>query len=147
MLAEVIIEPSSLDRAAGGGITGRLALRVGDTWFPDPQWHDFPVVVLAWWLRELTRPLSASGAAARCRFMEGPLAFKVVRQTPGGWSVVLVEGTREHSGTEIDGAALIRSISTAADRLLAECARRGWRGEDVEDLRVANEAVSGYKTV
>ncbi len=147
MLAEVIVEPSSLDRAVSGGITGRLALRIGDIWFPGPQWHDFPVVVLAWWLRELTRPLSAPGASARCRFMEGPVAFNVVRQTTGGWSVVLVEGTREHPGTEIDSEALIQSISTAADRLLAECARRGWHGEDVEDLRVAKEAVSGYRTV
>jgi hypothetical protein len=147
MLAEVILEPVSLDRAASGAITGRLALRIGDAWFPDPQWHDVPVVVLARWLRELIRPLSASGAFARCGFMEGPVAFRVVRQTTGGWSVVLVEGTREHPETEVDGWALIRSISTAADRLLAECARRGWRGEDVEDLRVANEAVSGYRTV
>ena len=31
MLAEVIVEPSSLDCAASGGITGRLGLRIGDT--------------------------------------------------------------------------------------------------------------------
>jgi len=147
MRAEVTVDPSSLDRTASGGITGRLALRIGEAWFPAPQWHDFPVVVLAWWLREIVRPLSASGGSARCRFMEGPVAFKVVHQRVGGWSVILVEGTREHPETEVDGEVLIRSMSTAADRLLAECARRNWHGDDVEDLRVANEAVSGYRTV
>jgi len=144
--AEIVVEPASLIRAATGGTTGRLSLRLGETWVPDRQWQDFPLVALGWWLGELVRPLSALGSSARCRFMEGPFAFRVVRNA-GGWFVALVEGNREQPEVQVDGEALVRSMSEAAKRLLAECDRRGWADTDIDTLRVANETVIGYRTV
>jgi hypothetical protein len=78
--------------------------------------------------------------------MEGPFAFRVVRNA-GGWFVALVEGNREQPEVQVDGEALVRSMSEAAKRLLAECDRCGWADTDIDTLRVANETVIGYRTV
>jgi hypothetical protein len=138
---EIVVVPSSFDRARSGAITGPVWLRHGrrdvpPTDFPEANWTDFPIVILGWWLEALRSP---RGAEVECSFMDGPFEFTV-----SGPMDTLARVCCFGRGIEakvpvveffVPVRMLITSLLSAAASALAECDRRGWAGSDVEQLR------------
>jgi hypothetical protein len=140
----------------GGATNSRdttIWLSLGNTAFPSAGWHDFPVVILAWWAEEVADLLRGDRRCAQLRFMEGPYVV-VVSDGPGGEAnvrlvrqlrtgeVVLREGCvpAEEIGREIHrgGTAVLgtanprvsddaRVLRASLDRLAAVLGERGRR--------------------
>ncbi|WP_147445575.1 hypothetical protein [Corallococcus aberystwythensis] len=73
----VHVDPNTLAMSASGMISGVILLRGEESSFPDDAWNDAPVVLLKWWLEELTGLQSGHAATACCHFMDGPFSFDV----------------------------------------------------------------------
>ena len=142
----VSVAPTTLQRSSSGLITGTIALRLGETWFPEPDWSDFPVTVLTWWLHALTRPLSGRSTSVSCQFMEGPYAFVVARDADDRWDIAPVLDGHRRASIRVDGAAFVGSVERAGADVVAECERRGWTS-DVAELRSAVAGVGVYRAI
>ena len=134
----VHVDPTTLHRGAGGSITGALAFRVGDVWFPDAGWTDFAVVVLAWWCRQCAA--LRAGAPARLDFMDGPQGL-VVRPSEGGRAVVERITRSSSNSIPLTGAAVsvgdvVTAVTEAGRRIVAACEARGWDSRDIDELRM-----------
>ena len=131
---DVVVAPDSLHYTRSGAVTGRIHLRCvaadgAIREYPEADWNDFPVPVLAWWLDELSRAADGGGT---CRFMEGPHEFTL---TPAGAHLLRL---RAGGGVwEVAAADFEASLRRAAALTLAECERRGWSSRDVFELRRA----------
>ncbi len=131
---EVRVDSQTLRRGERGAITGTLAVRVGDTWFPEATWNDFTVVVLAWWCREAAA--LQAGSPCRLDFMDGDSWLFVRPSRPG---MAEVEGVRSGAKTlespEVQVRAIIDSIHAAGRAVLQACVDHGWSSSDVDELR------------
>ena len=127
---DVEIDCSSLERSRAGLITGELSLKFGETWFPERQWNDFPVVVLEWWLVAL-RDLRKG--AAELRFMDGPFLVKTSLQRQ---QICKLEGIEDGQARQIDVESEVsvrrvyESIIRAAQLICTACVERGWSNDD-----------------
>lgn len=121
------LNPATLERTKRGAITGKISLSYGETYFPDRDWSDFPVVILGWWLRALGT-LMAGASDALFRFMDGPFEY-VVTASDSGWAVSLMNNTDSRvvaAEGPIDQVAFKESLLSCADQLLRACRERGW---------------------
>ena len=76
-MIEIVADSSSLKRSAMGSITGLIFLRSPSGAFPQEQWSDFSVVILAWWIDGLTEVVDKQKHSFEGMFMDGPYAFRV----------------------------------------------------------------------
>jgi len=139
---DIALDMTAFDQAKSGRITGPIWLRHKDIEFPERGWNDFPVIVLSWWLRNVTH--LADGTTALCHFMDGPFEFNVSKVGSGLCQVQLVE-QRAHTSKLLsefmaDESEFITALRTAAGTVLSECSRRGWTGQDIERLRESAHA-------
>ncbi len=130
---DVHVDSQTLRRGERGAITGTLAVRVGDIWFPEATWNDFAVVVLARWCSEAAA--LEAGSACRLDFMDGDCRL-FVRPSMAGMAEV--EGVRG-SATILDPQeaqvrAIIDSIHAAGRAVLQACVNHGWSSSDVDEL-------------
>ena len=98
---------------------GDCHLDINGTAFPADPWHDWPVVIIGWWIQNHLSMLE-SNAAVTNSFMEGPYEFTV---TPGTGFLTLVlvrrgldadQSLGEHViDTEDYERALVRAGETA----------------------------------
>jgi hypothetical protein len=127
MMMTVSVDLSSIEHWLSGSITGRICLSVGDVYFPESEWSDYPVVLLAWWL------VALDGAAPVLRFMDGPFSVKLSR---GLNSAQLVRGESVIATTmNIDVEKLHRSVRGAARAVVARCDQLGASGDEIDALR------------
>ncbi len=134
---EVIVEPSRLVRRETGSIIGPLVVRAGNVVFPEPGWHDFPVVVLGWWLEKSTR-LTAHGIG-EFLFMDGPFFFTVHTNRRTEARVCFQErrvaGNYAIAEATTPVASVVSAIESAARDVFLTCQTREWDNRDVERLR------------
>ncbi len=72
-----IVRVGPLERSASGTILGVIYLDLDTRAFPDAQWSDFPVVILAWWIDAVGPLLSGPTRSTELRFMDGPFWVEV----------------------------------------------------------------------
>jgi hypothetical protein len=117
--------------------------------FPERNWNDFVVVMLGWWCTACTA-LVSGGQEQELMFMDGPFQLILSSHEPDVWasefqrlrsvSTVLDEfqplaGIRNE--LRIDPAHFLNSLVRCSEAVLAECDRRGWRTDDVDELERA----------
>jgi hypothetical protein len=123
----VSVDLSSIEHWRSGLITGRICLRIGEIRFPEPEWSDFPVAILEWWLGALDGPEPV------LRFMDGPYCAIVDRESK---SVRLMHGDCPvATGANLEVKNLQRSVWAAARSVTDYCDRVGIGGDDIELLR------------
>jgi hypothetical protein len=134
---EVAVNTETLARSTRGAITGELYLRRAEECFPDGNWSDFPVVVLAWWIDGLHKVLAGQSGSFVGHFMDGPYSFVV--KVGAGSTAHFAWGKRdqEESAGDVDVRALQRSAVTAGQQVVAVCHARSWSSRDVESLEQA----------
>ena len=54
-----------------------FCVRLGETYFPDPEWTDLTLEVLSMWADNLLRIHAGLNGACRLFFMDGPFSMKV----------------------------------------------------------------------
>ena len=136
-------DSGALRRSAKGSITGALFLEIEGRAFPEPDWNDFPVVVLAWWIRAAL-VLQRTNAPASCLFMDGPFEWRVSLAGPGAWAVTLLDrhdAVRVVLSACVDADVILGALAAAADSLLRACNEQSWSSVDIEELRSAREAL------
>ncbi len=107
----------------GDNITGVIYLQVGDVHFPEPDWNDFPVIILRWWLKELLRLWHGelkSGESIECLFMDGDFYYSV-SDCNGRWLIECVEGIPEGEvvvKAEVDRAEFMKNVIACAVQTL-----------------------------
>ena len=149
---EIVVAPASLDRSGSSSVTGSIWLRHGRRdepyeAFPEADWTDFPVVILAWWLDAFAALESSDATEAECRFMDGPFEFHLMTDAPTLLRVRCLGRGITPGEVVADfrtpAASVREALHRAANAVLAECDRRGWRGRDVEQLRRARAGKDG----
>jgi hypothetical protein len=157
---DVVVDATALTRNDSGTIAGPIWLRDGDADtqadFPEAGWVDFPVALLAAWLRELqrlARALPSSGAVSACHFMDGPYYFTVHVESAGAWQVRCFEARERSRRAErpvhewrTGSSAFLTSAVRAGRAVLAQCDSRGWWSRDTEALRRCLESWSRHRT-
>jgi len=133
---EVVVDTYRLQGASHWNVTGPLAVRLGDAWFPEREWNDFPVIVLGWWVSQL--PDLAQGIDREFAFMDGPFRFSVIFEA-GGARIVLedlrADPPRVVSEAAIPADVVAGAIAAAAKEVVKACEGRGWTSCDIDELR------------
>jgi hypothetical protein len=133
-MIQIITNPDSLQRSVTGSITGQICLRGPTGFFPEESWHDFPVVILNWWVTGLGELASGKKGSFSGSFMDGPFSFRV---GAGPRDVGRIAWGRRGSESNIgivSIAALLQS-AIAAGRLIEEsCRAKNWASDDLDNL-------------
>lgn len=122
----VYVDLATIEQWKSGSITGRIALRFGELWFPEADWSDFPVVILEWWLSAL------GGSGEVLRFMDGPFSLVVDRAAS---SAQLKSGDVLVANVDVDSEELQRAVRRVARSVVKRCDELGLTSADVEALR------------
>jgi len=137
---EVALQLERFSQGRSGAITGPIWLQCGAIQFPCAAWSDFPVVILGWWLENVAS-LRRGEHEASCMFMDGPYEFIVTNRPHDLVHMQLidrdVEGSSPVSELSVPFVALQVALWTAANTVVAECVRRGWKSRDVNTLRAS----------
>ena len=141
----VVVDLATLDTKASPA-TGEVHVRFGDVDFPGTDWSDFAVVVLGWWLEQIT-DLLEQRARVQMKFMDGPfaVALEPSPQDDRWRATALYDGAPYRDlpqGIEISPSGLTASLRDAAHAVLAESNRRGVESRDVRRLATSLEALT-----
>lgn len=139
----VFVDLATLDTKSSPA-TGKLHIRFGDVDFPDSDWDDFVVVVLAWWL-DAVRKLIEEGVGVLLMFMDGPFTVTLEPSTQlDRWRATAQRHGAPYphvpEGIEINPRQLTASLGEAARAVLGECDRQGIKSLDVKNLAAALDA-------
>jgi hypothetical protein len=136
-MIEIVADNSSLKRSAMGSITGLIFLRGPNGAFPQEQWSDFSVVILAWWIEGLTEVVDNQKHSFEGMFMDGPYAFRVESENGQNGQIAWGKRGEEVAVGTVNVPDLLRS-AIVAGRLVSEACRvQNWSGRDVKNLEVA----------
>jgi len=146
--ATINLAKGELARSAAGLVYGGLFVQIDEIQFPNSQWTDFVVIVLAWWCRGLSQLLGGEREQIEVRFMEGPYLAEIGPRTGPLLHLALIEaGLSRRIRREADVATdeLVDSVLSAAMRVLAECKTRSWWSDDADDLADAARGLQREK--
>jgi len=134
----LIFDPATLRQSRSGSITGVICYDFGEQrQFPAPDWNDFVVVVLNWWIAALEE-MTAGSQQVKFQFMDGPYWITAVPQGEGGLLLNCIEDRRDAGRlfevlvTECD---LRRELMGAARNVLRACATAGIESSELNELR------------
>ena len=142
--ARIAVDPSRLSQTSRGLVAGPIWVATTDPGaaFPEVEWSDLPVILLATWIPAFRR-LASGGGAAECHFMDGPYHFTVSAIDSETWRVACFETREAPSVTNAvaewttEAEALIESAVLAGREMLGYCDTRGWWNADTDRLREA----------
>ncbi|CAN7660364.1 hypothetical protein LJR220_006238 [Bradyrhizobium sp. LjRoot220] len=134
--ARVQVIDETLTASKGGLVTGVIYVDFGLFQFPDPNWNDFVVVILGWWLMALIDLVSGTTSQVELRFMDGPLWISTQNETTNLCTMTCLKGPPDRIQYECEGSALelLKSTLEAAARVHGVCAQRGWASPDIDSL-------------
>ncbi|MFG6490307.1 hypothetical protein ACG04R_26795 [Roseateles sp. BYS78W] len=133
-MAEVVIDTGSFSASKpGANITGAIHLQCGDDQFPDARWNDFPVIVLAWWLKGLLSLVRGQASECEAFFMDGPYRF-TVRLIDGQTARITFKRAGGLTEKDVAFSALFASVAVAGAAAVHECRARGWDNSDLDEL-------------
>jgi hypothetical protein len=139
---EIQVDRQSLERSSYGSITGVIFISFNRIAFPEGGWNDFPVVVLGWWLREITNLLSGSSQAS-CEFMDGDFRFQLEPKDEA-WLLKASDGGQATPQEEVlvFPREVITSLLRASAGIEEECGLRRWASRDLDTLRERRMALA-----
>ena len=132
---DIQLDLDSLAFTGSGSVTGRIWIRLGSNTFPESGWSDFPVVLLTWWLGEMSRLHGQSSELAVLRFMDGPFSVHICPDSEHGHVATLMHGTLPAAPTErVDLKELYQQTRQSGMRLVDSCREHRWVTDDVTGL-------------
>ena len=143
----VKVDTSTLAMSSSGSITGVVAISVSGNFFPAPNWDDFPVVILNWWLEPLSRILDGRSNLWNCRFMDGPVLMQIMQLEDDLWCVTGLHNDSVEFKAKISCRVFIQSLLYAAREVLAACINRGWKSRDIDNLASTLREIDSSQSV
>jgi len=140
-VAEVILDTNSIEfNQKSGSILGKVYFCIGNEFFPDKDWSDFVVVVLGWWVEEISKIEVGKTKTFTLNFMDGP--FFATGYLLGD-NLVKIEFVKERlCGNDINHIAicdikqLMMCILNAANDLVLELEKRALDNNDIARLKL-----------
>jgi hypothetical protein len=117
-----------------------IAICIGSRCFPHPDWDDFALTILDWWLQQVVELQRGNSRVADLQFMDGPVS---VRMTPSSASLWKVECLRQGRETiveiagECDPAQIKSEIVAAIRQVLSGVREAGLSSEGCSKLEAA----------
>lgn len=74
------VSPETFHMYESGSIVGHIWVEIGESSFPSRAWDDFPVVIMGWWLENVTSLWSGTKTHCDFLFMDGPFYFDIIAQ-------------------------------------------------------------------
>ena len=144
MKASIRFDAASIEIRKESPWTGAIWIEADETAFPETQWRDFPIVILGWWARSVTRLTSGESDRELMDFMDGSFAVAVEHLRDGTWSLTLQ--TERRAGIEertiaVDFASFLESLIAAIAAALEFCPASHGGGDDIVELRAAQAAL------
>lgn len=132
----IIIDLGSLERSRGA-ITGRIHVSNATSTFPEPEWNDFVVVILGWWLDAAAQIFDGRQRDVQFQFMDGPFSIAVSSRTGLTLELTLQAGPKRRRTGETwtcEAEAVRRELLRSARTVLATCSANGWKTDDTAAL-------------
>jgi hypothetical protein len=129
---------------AGGNAICEIHIESENVPFPSISWRDFPIIILAWWIRGYVAIAGTAGSVGNS-FMNGPYEF-VSTVDQGKVAICMRRRTRTND-VEVGNTLIISERSyrneliRAAKLLLNAVDRYAISGPDVDNLRVELNAI------
>ena len=134
----VVVSPSTFDMSKHGSVTGVVYVKTGASAFPDDHWSDFVVVVMSWWLPEVTSLQTGSSRTCSCNFMDGPFRFDIEALRADVWNCKLFgasEEKRPMMEVLVKPDSIISTLLSASELVIKTCDEKGWNVADLNTLK------------
>ena len=135
----------SLKKTKLGLIVGAIHFEFKKQCFPEKNWTDFPVRLLAWWIDETLSARRAGKTEFDLRFMDGPYVVTFRKGDSDEWHAVCRDDSMRRTAEHREKATfpnLLNELNRAALRMLRRCETLGYHTTDVEFLRDAQRTVA-----
>jgi hypothetical protein len=119
--------------------TGLLAVTLGSVAFPDPDWDDFVLVVLEWWVQKTRSLVDGQASSANFDFMDDPVMLSAVLSNSGYMKLSAVR--RYIDSHEVVVTATV-SLSDWVAELLTAVGKFGSRATTDSVLRNSEEYIA-----
>ncbi len=133
----ITIVPDSFAQMSSGQITGAICFQFGEKAFPDPDWNDFVVVVLCWWIESVIQLVDGIKERAELWFMDGPFSVRLFTKGTAGWSLECIHRRKnevvEYS-TRVEPMHMLKSLLSVADETIDQCQKNEWTLSDLDLL-------------
>jgi len=143
---EVVVRLDTLSMSSRGTITGDVAVRCADRWFPEERWNEIPVALLAAWLPQIQLWSRGEVVERRCHFMDGPFELVLKHRAPNDWGVEARRSGGRVFAVAVDPRKLWESAIVAGREVLAVARTERWRSRDLDELDHALSEASGSHT-
>lgn len=136
----VLADPQTVQwRGAARPATGDIWLVIDERAFPSLRWNDFVIVIVAAWLRALSRLIRHTSTSETLRFMEGPWAVDVAIANSSGLLQIAAirrytEGAEVVATDTVDAVDFCHQLIAVANKLLMTCKTHSWESGDVSAL-------------
>ncbi|WP_379147448.1 hypothetical protein [Paenibacillus sp. sgz500992] len=139
-MISVLVDENTLEINKRGSITGEIFIRFEDSYFPEPRWNDFVVVILIWWNKSTNLlETSSVGTSVEFNFMDGPFYVRGVKRDNENVSLSFIRRTKVGeeilSSLDTDMDSLKKTIIKASKKILKVLQSKNWLTEDIEQLK------------
>jgi hypothetical protein len=131
---EVRIAEDSIELTNLRVVTGVVFLDSGLVKFPEPDWNDYIVVILGWWLVALRNIVEGRMERVELRFMDGPFWVLIRKLADDDCEVQCMKGDDEVFRCRYSPMMLLRATYKAAAQVQRVCFQREWESEEITTL-------------
>lgn len=145
--ASVHIDTNTFRLSQSGQITGTIALKIGDSYFPELYWNDFVEIIIGWWINDLEQMLLNSENERDLSFMDGDFCLVISEVEKGRWLLQCAEEVPPSKFTNeiiVSLSQFARSIASAAKQVDNFCDQQKWK---INESAVRKKMISEFETV
>lgn len=113
--------------------TGHIAIHVADKSFPGPEWNDFIIVVIGWWVNELLK-LSSGERYGELLFMDGPYKVSLSAREDAELNIGLIKNGELIDSFIVQTQNLIDEVLRNANFIIRQCRNENHSSDDVHAL-------------
>lgn len=114
-----------------------ICLQLDSLHFPHPEWSDFAVVILGWWLEGALSLQTRKSVQTVFRFMDGPYELLVTVVQNDHWAAMPISrglGRQQEKTYVLRGSQVISELGRVSLDLLRMCRAIGKWDKDCETL-------------
>jgi hypothetical protein len=134
------VDLNSLEQNNSNNIVGKIVFTINyHKYFPDPEWSDFVVIVLSWWIKSFKGlMISKPNVTYEFNFMDGPPGILAKRINDKDVLLIFCEDLTANRVVEIEAVCSIVQLRTSllkvSKQVIRAAKREKWKSEDIENL-------------
>jgi hypothetical protein len=118
-------------------MTGVIYFQFGEKTFPEPDWNDFVIVVLCWWLEAVIQMVDGVKENAELWFMDGPFYVRIFTKGKERWYLECIhrrKNERVEYSTLVEPVIMLKSLLSVARETIDQCKKNEWTLSDLDLL-------------